>query len=146
LRRTLLAESLLLSVAGAVLGVLSAQPMVAVLARYASRFSVRALYLKLDMTVLWVGAALAVISAVLLAFVPRLQPRIHQKIIADAAGRMDRCEGMIFPAFTFGRGIRSGSCAQPTIWLSRRLGRPQISTPTSALRSHPHAPLVLPER
>ena len=72
LRRTLLAESLLLSVAGAVLGVLSAPPMVAVLARYASRFSVRALDLKIDMSVLWVGAALAVISAVLLAFVPRL--------------------------------------------------------------------------
>lgn len=72
LRRTLLAESLLLSVAGAVLGVLSAQPMVAVLARYASRFSVRALDLKVDMSVLWVGAALAVVSAVLLAFVPRL--------------------------------------------------------------------------
>src|SRR5271157_1236991 len=72
LRRTLLAESLLLSVAGAVLGVLSAQPMVAVLARYASRFSVRALDLRVDMSVLWVGAALAVISAVLLAFVPRL--------------------------------------------------------------------------
>ena len=72
LRRTLLAESLLLSVAGAVLGVLSAQPMVAVLARYASRFSVRALDLRVDTSVLWVGAALAVISAVLLAFVPRL--------------------------------------------------------------------------
>jgi len=72
LRRTLLAESLLLSVAGAVLGILSARPMVAVLARYASRFSVRALDLRVDMSVLWVGAALAVISAVLLAFVPRL--------------------------------------------------------------------------
>jgi len=72
LRRTLLAESLLLSVSGAVLGVLSAQPMVSVLARYASRFSIRALDLKVDMSVLWVGAALAVISAVLLAFVPRL--------------------------------------------------------------------------
>src|SRR5579871_6787582 len=72
LRRTLLAESLLLSVSGAMLGLLSAQPMVAVLARYASRFSVRALDVKVDMTVLWVGAALAVISAVLLAFVPRL--------------------------------------------------------------------------
>ena len=72
LRRTLLAESLLLSVAGAVLGILSAQPMVAILARYASRFSVRALDLRVDMSVLWVGAALAVISAVLLAFVPRL--------------------------------------------------------------------------
>jgi predicted permease len=72
LRRTLLAESLLLSVVGAVLGVLSAGPMVAVLARYAARFSIRALDLKLDMSVLWVGAALAVVSAVLLAFVPRL--------------------------------------------------------------------------
>src|SRR5204863_4195661 len=43
LRRTLLAESLVLCGAGAVLGVLSARPMLAVLARYASRFSVRAL-------------------------------------------------------------------------------------------------------
>ncbi len=72
LRRTLLAESLLLSVVGAVLGIVSAGPMVAVLARYASRFSIRALDVKLDMSVLWVGAALAVISAILLAFVPRL--------------------------------------------------------------------------
>jgi len=72
LRRTLLAESLLLSVAGAVLGILSARPIVAILARYASRFSVRALDLRVDMSVLWVGAALAIVSAVLLAFVPRL--------------------------------------------------------------------------
>src|SRR4029079_7462300 len=43
LRRTLLAESLLLCGAGAMLGVLIARPMVSVLARYASRFSVRAL-------------------------------------------------------------------------------------------------------
>src|ERR1700682_5175529 len=72
LRRTLLAESLLLCVAGATLGVLSARPMVAILARYASRFSVRALDLKVDSSMLWVGASLAVIAAVLLAFVPRL--------------------------------------------------------------------------
>jgi putative ABC transport system permease protein len=72
LRRTLLAESLLLCVAGATLGVLSARPMVAILARYASRFSVRALDLKVDSSMLWVGALLAVIAAVLLAFVPRL--------------------------------------------------------------------------
>ncbi|HTB17561.1 MAG TPA: ABC transporter permease [Bryobacteraceae bacterium] len=72
LRRTLLAESLLLCGAGAALGVLSARPMVAILARYASRFSVRALDLTVDSSMLWVGAALAVISAVLLAFVPRL--------------------------------------------------------------------------
>src|SRR5580698_457550 len=72
LRRTLLAESLLLCGAGAALGVLSARPMVAILARYASRFSVRALDLTLDSGMLWVGAVLAVIAAVLLAFVPRL--------------------------------------------------------------------------
>ncbi len=72
LRRTLLAESLLLCGAGAALGVLSARPMVAVLARYASRFSVRALDLSVDSSMLWVGAALAMVSAVLLAFVPRL--------------------------------------------------------------------------
>ena len=48
LRRTLLAESLLLCGAGAALGVLSARPMLAILARYASRFSVRALDLTVD--------------------------------------------------------------------------------------------------
>ncbi|HKD75320.1 MAG TPA: FtsX-like permease family protein, partial [Ktedonobacterales bacterium] len=72
LRRMLLAESLMLCVAGAGLGVMSAQPMVAVLARYASRFSVRALDLKVDSSLLWVGAALAIVAAVILAFVPRL--------------------------------------------------------------------------
>ncbi len=72
LRRTLLAESLLLCGVGATLGVLSARPMVAILARYASRFSVRALDLTVDSSMLWVGAVLAVIAAVLLAFVPRL--------------------------------------------------------------------------
>jgi putative ABC transport system permease protein len=72
LRRTLLAESLLLCGVGATLGVLSARPMVAILARYAARFSVRALDLKVDSSMLLVGAVLAVIAAVLLAFVPRL--------------------------------------------------------------------------
>ena len=72
LRRTLLAESLLLCGTGALIGVLIAQPMVSVLARYASRFSVRALDLTLDVSVLWVGVALALAASVLLAFVPRL--------------------------------------------------------------------------
>jgi hypothetical protein len=48
------------------------RPMVAILARYTSRFSVRVLDLTVDSSMLWVGAALAVIPAVLLAFVPRL--------------------------------------------------------------------------
>jgi predicted permease len=72
LRRTLLAETLLLCGAGALLGVLIARPMVAILARYISRFSVRALDLTVDSSMLWVGATLAVVAAVLLAFVPRL--------------------------------------------------------------------------
>lgn len=72
LRRMLLAESLLLCGAGAAVGVISAQPMVAVLARYASQFSVRALDLTVDSSLLWVGAALAIVAAVILAYVPRL--------------------------------------------------------------------------
>ena len=72
LRRTLLAESLLLCGLGAILGVAIARPMVSVLARYASRFSVRALDLTVDASLLWVGVALAIAAAVLLAFVPRL--------------------------------------------------------------------------
>jgi len=72
LRRTLLAESLILCVAGATLGVISARPLLAVLTRYASRFSVRALDLSVDYSMLWVGALLAVIAAVLLAYVPHL--------------------------------------------------------------------------
>ena len=72
LRRMLLAESLLLCGAGAAVGIWSAQPMVAILARYASRFSVRALDLTVDSSLLWVGGALAIVAAVILAFVPRL--------------------------------------------------------------------------
>jgi putative ABC transport system permease protein len=72
LRRLLLAESLMLCGAGAILGVVSASPMVSVLGRYASRFSVRALDLRIDSSMLWIGAGLAIVAAVLLAFVPRL--------------------------------------------------------------------------
>jgi putative ABC transport system permease protein len=72
LRRTLLAESLLLCGTGAVLGVVLARPLVAVVARFAARFSVRALEVTVDDTLLWVGAVLAMAAAVLLAYVPRL--------------------------------------------------------------------------
>lgn len=72
LRRILLAESLLLCAGGAAVGVLMAEPMVNILARYASRFSVRAIDLTIDSSMLWVGAGLAVVAAALLAFVPRL--------------------------------------------------------------------------
>jgi predicted permease len=72
LRRILLAESLLLCAAGAAAGMLLARPMVAVLVRYISRYSVRALELTVDSSMLWVGAGLAIAAAALLALVPRL--------------------------------------------------------------------------
>jgi len=72
LRRTLLAESLLLCAAGAAFGLMLADSLVTVLARYAARFSVRALEATVDASVLWLGAGLAVVAAVLLAYVPRL--------------------------------------------------------------------------
>ena len=72
LRRTLLAESVVLCATGAILGVLIARPMLSVIARYASRYSVRALDLTVDSTLLWVGVSLALIASVLLAFIPRL--------------------------------------------------------------------------
>ena len=88
LRRTLLAESLVLCGAGAVLAVLIARPMVAVLARYAARFSVRAHDVTVDATLLWVGVGLAVAAAVLLAYVPRLPS-------ADAANGMGLAGGSV---------------------------------------------------
>jgi predicted permease len=72
LRRTLLAESLVLCAAGAVLGLMLAGPLVTMVARYAARFSVRALEATVDSSVLWLGAGLAVVASVLLAYVPRL--------------------------------------------------------------------------
>jgi putative ABC transport system permease protein len=76
LRRTLLAESLVLCGAGAVLGVLLARPLVTVVAQFAARFSIRALEVTVDASLLWVGASLAIAAAVLLAYVPRL-PSTH---------------------------------------------------------------------
>jgi putative ABC transport system permease protein len=72
LRRTLLAESLVLCGAGAVLGLILAPPLVAMVSGYAARFSIRALDVTVDSSVLWVGAGLAIAAAVLLAYVPRL--------------------------------------------------------------------------
>jgi len=87
LRRMLLAESVVLCGAGAALGLLSTQWMVDVLARYASRFSVRALDLTVDSTLLWVGVASAIVAAVILAFVPRLP--------ADTSGALHVSSGSV---------------------------------------------------
>jgi predicted permease len=72
LRRSLLAEGLILCGSGGLAGVMVAIPMVTVLARYALRFSVRAADLPVDFSMLWTGLALALAAAVFLAFVPRL--------------------------------------------------------------------------
>jgi putative ABC transport system permease protein len=72
LRRALLLQSLVLCVGGAALGLVIASPMVAVLGQYMSRYSIRALDIHVDASVLWVGAGLAVLAAALLAYVPRL--------------------------------------------------------------------------
>jgi predicted permease len=72
LRRSLLAESLVLCGSGALAAILLAVPMVNVLGRYASRFSVRANDLTLDFSLVWFGIALALLAAVFLAYIPRL--------------------------------------------------------------------------
>ncbi len=88
LRRTLLAESLLLCGTGAILGVIIARPLLAIVAQYASRFSVRALDLTVDATLLWVGVGLALAAAVFLAYVPRLPS-------ADAANGLGLSSGSV---------------------------------------------------
>jgi len=72
LRRSLLAESLVLCGSGVIAALLLAWPMVAVLGRYAARFSVRADGLTLDFSLVWFGIALALTAAVFLALIPRL--------------------------------------------------------------------------
>jgi predicted permease len=72
IRRSLLAEALVLCGSGGLAGVAVAVPMVTVLARYALRYSIRAADLTVDFSVLWMGLVLALAAAVFLALVPRL--------------------------------------------------------------------------
>jgi putative ABC transport system permease protein len=100
LRRTLLAESLVLCAAGAGFGLLLAQPLVSVAGRYAARFSVRALEATVDASVLWLGAGLALVAAVLLAYIPRLpsstsaKPWLRWTRRSLGAGGSDRSSGL----------------------------------------------------
>jgi putative ABC transport system permease protein len=105
LRRTLLAESLLLCGAGAILAVLIARPMVGVLALYAARFSVRALDVTVDASVLWVGVGLALGAAVLLAYVPRLPS-------ADAANGLGLANGSVRITTGTNRRLRAFAVTQ----------------------------------
>src|SRR5262249_26583600 len=57
---------------------------------YASRFSVRALDLTADSSMLWIGVVLALAAAVLLAFVPRLPAAgsVHGSIASSGSSRV----------------------------------------------------------
>jgi predicted permease len=103
LRRTLLAESLVLCGAGAVLGVMAARPLVAAVAQFAARFSVRALDVTVDPSVLWVGFGLAMAAAVLLAYVPRL-PATGASTVARAWAWRARDRGDGSAGFTLANG------------------------------------------
>ena len=92
LRRSLLAEGLVLCGSGALGALLIAVPMVAVLGRYAARFSVRADGLKLDFSLVWFGIALALVAAVFLALIPRL-PSADAQPGAVLAGSGTRVAG-----------------------------------------------------
>jgi predicted permease len=128
LRRTLLAESLLLCGAGALLGVLIARPMVSVLARYASRYSVRALDLTVDSTLLWVGVALALAAAVLLAFVPRLPS-------AEASTGLGLTSGSIRLTSGTGRRLRLFAVTQIAASFVLLAGAGMLLTTLLALQS-----------
>ena len=91
LRRTLLAESLVLCGSGAIAAVALAIPMVNVIGRYAARFSVRANELTLDFSLVWFGIGLALVAAVFLAYIPKLpSPEATQ---GGLAGRGTRVAG-----------------------------------------------------
>ena len=85
LRRSLLAEAIVLCGSGALAGVLIAAPMVSILARYAARFSARALDLTLDPSLVWIGVASALIASVFLAFVPRLPSAGGARALASSS-------------------------------------------------------------
>lgn len=85
LRRSLLAESLVLCGSGVLAALMLAWPMVAVLGRYAARFSVRADGLTLDSTLVWFGIVLALVAAVFLAYIPRL-PSNNTSLSASLIG------------------------------------------------------------
>src|SRR5439155_807081 len=132
LRRTLLAESLLLGGTGAILGVLIALWTVPVLGQYAARFSVRALELSVDPSLLWVGVSLAMVAAVLLAFVPRLPS-------ADTAGGLGPSGGSVRITSSTGRRLRVFAVTQIGASFVLLAGASMLLTALIALQRAPTA-------
>jgi predicted permease len=79
--------------------------MVSLLSQYAARFSVRALDVTVDSSLLWVGVGLALAAAVLLAFVPRLPS-------ADAANGFGLSNGSARLTTGTNRRLRAFAVAQ----------------------------------
>jgi predicted permease len=130
LRKTLLAESVVLCGAGALLGIAIAWPAVAVLARYASRFSVRALDLTVDPSVLWVGVTLAFVAAVLLAYIPRLPS-------TDAANGFGLSSGSVRITAGTNRRLRAFAVAQIAASFVLLAGAGMLLTTLLALQAAP---------
>ena len=113
LRRTLLGESLVLCGAGAIAGVLLARPLVSAIGQYASRYSVRALDATLDASVLWIAVGLAMVAAVVLAYVPRLTP-------ATAAGTDRRLRAFAVAQIALSFVLLAGAGSLLTALLARQ--------------------------
>ena len=100
--------------ADAMAAVLLAVPMVEVLGHYAQRFSVRAADLTLDFSLVWFGAALALIAAVFLAYIPRLpSPDAPHGQPDRAAARAWPAQATASCAFLPSRRSRRRSCCLP---------------------------------
>ena len=113
LRRSLLAERLVLCGSGAIAAVLLAVPMVKVLGHYAARFSVRAADLTLDFSLVWFGVALAIVAAVFLAYIPRLpSPNGTQGGLTGRGARV-RVEAAASCASSPSRRSQRRSCCWP---------------------------------
>ena len=70
--RQLLSETLLLSLAGGVLGLLLAYPTLALLVKFASRFTTRAAEVRMDSTVLFATLLISVVCGVIFGVIPAL--------------------------------------------------------------------------
>jgi predicted permease len=116
IRRSLLADGLVLCGSGAIASILLAVPMVKVLGRYAARFSVRANDLTLDFSMVWFGIALALVAAVFLAYIPRLpspngaQGGLSARGVRTAGGSSRRLRTFAITQITASFLLLAGAC------------------------------------
>ena len=115
-RRSLLAEGLVLCGSGAIAAILLGIPMVYELGRYAARFSVRANDLTLDFSLVWFGIALAMVAAVFLAYIPRLpspnntQGGLSARSVRSGGGSSRRLRVFAITQITASFLLLAGAC------------------------------------